>query len=154
MKCYQHPDSDFVAVCTSCGKGLCAECASKYEIPACDECLQAYNQTIKTGYIKQFVLSGILLILGIVIALIASQGVGTALLTGYLIAGIPAGWSILTKITPKVFLFLPIIGWVIYFLIKFVLSVAVGVIALPVRIVKGILEIRKINQTKTLATSL
>ena len=28
MKCYNHHDRDAFAVCTSCGKGLCLECAS------------------------------------------------------------------------------------------------------------------------------
>ena len=32
--------------------------------------------------------------------------------------GLVAGWKTLTRITPQVFLFLPILGWVFYFLVK------------------------------------
>jgi hypothetical protein len=36
----------------------------------------------------------------------------------YVFSGIVPGWKTLTRITPRVFLFLPIIGWVIYFIIN------------------------------------
>jgi len=39
------------------------------------------------------------------------------------------------------FLFLSFFGWLIYFFIKFVLSIFVGIIALPIGIVKMILSI-------------
>lgn len=29
MKCYNHHDRDAFAVCTTCGKGLCLECAKE-----------------------------------------------------------------------------------------------------------------------------
>ncbi|MDO5671547.1 MAG: hypothetical protein Q4G30_01640 [Actinomycetaceae bacterium] len=61
-------------------------------------------------------------------------------------AGIPAGWRSLTKITPDVFLFLPLIGWVIYFGVKAVLAVIVGVVALPIYAIKAFREISMVNK--------
>lgn len=37
-----------------------------------------------------------------------------------------AGWKLMTGFTSRAFLFLPIIGWVIYFFIKVALSLMVG----------------------------
>lgn len=53
---------------------------------------------------------------------------------GYLFAGIPWGWSFLNRITPQIFLFMPIIGWVIYFVTKFVVSLMVGMFVTPFKI--------------------
>lgn len=55
----------------------------------------------------------------------------------YMGLGLVAGWKTLTRVTPQVFLFLPILGWVLYFLIKAVLSMFVGLVAFPVRMIKN-----------------
>ena len=40
MKCYDHPDKEAVAICKSCGKGLCQECnVNVQRISYCRECL-------------------------------------------------------------------------------------------------------------------
>ncbi|MGC9352490.1 MAG: hypothetical protein ACP5D9_01560 [Mariniphaga sp.] len=49
-----------------------------------------------------------------------------------------AGWKTLIRITPQVFLFLPILGWVFYFLIKAFLSMVVGLVAFPVRTIRNL----------------
>ena len=41
MKCYYHPNREIVATCTECGKGLCKECASKWEPTLCDDCAKS-----------------------------------------------------------------------------------------------------------------
>jgi uncharacterized Fe-S cluster-containing radical SAM superfamily protein len=38
MNCFNHPEKTIVATCQDCGKGLCTNCASKYEIPICVNC--------------------------------------------------------------------------------------------------------------------
>lgn len=44
MNCYYHPDRVAVATCQRCGKALCKECASKYEICYCDDCVRIMHQ--------------------------------------------------------------------------------------------------------------
>ncbi|MEO9483627.1 MAG: hypothetical protein ABJG47_09290 [Ekhidna sp.] len=51
----------------------------------------------------------------------------------YVYSGLVAGWLTLSKITPRIFLILPLIGWVFYFAIKLTLSMWIGVVMLPVR---------------------
>ena len=58
------------------------------------------------------------------------------LLTGYFFAGLPWGWSILTKITPSMFLFLSWGGWIFYFLLKFMIAILIGMFVTPYKIYK------------------
>ncbi len=62
-------------------------------------------------------------------------------------SGIIPGWKTLTRIMPSVFLFLPIIGWVLYFIVKFALSVVVGLVMLPVRTVRNIARLVALQKT-------
>ena len=58
-------------------------------------------------------------------------GVLEIILTGFsmIIVGIFAfyGWKALSAITPNIFLIMPIVGWVIYFVVKATLSIVVGI---------------------------
>ncbi len=48
------------------------------------------------------------------------------------------GWKALSKITPDIFLIMPLVGWLIFFAVKGVLSVVVGVFVTPFVIAKKI----------------
>ncbi|MBR3817309.1 MAG: hypothetical protein IKJ27_11360 [Clostridia bacterium] len=50
------------------------------------------------------------------------------------------GWKALNRITPRIFLIMPIIGWFFYFTIKFILAYFVGVAIAPYKIAKMIAE--------------
>ena len=50
------------------------------------------------------------------------------------------GWKALNRITPDVFLFMPIGGWIAYFVIKLVLSIVIGIFIAPFVISKSIAE--------------
>lgn len=56
----------------------------------------------------------------------------------YMGLGLVAGWKTLTRITPQVFLFLPILEWIFFFMVKTILSLLVGLVAFPVRIIKNL----------------
>lgn len=59
-------------------------------------------------------------------------GVVMAVFFGYF------GWQALTRITPSIFLVMPIGGWLLYFLIKGVLSFLIGIFVAPFVISKKI----------------
>ncbi|MGL5256902.1 MAG: hypothetical protein ACRC76_07665 [Proteocatella sp.] len=137
MKCYQHIDNDAVAQCCDCGKGLCSACTDKWSMPICDACnyLRAGNE--KKQVVKNLMLTIPLLMVGFLI--VPSQAdFGTKFMLGYLCAGIPWGWSVLNRITPNIFLFLPIGGWILYFTIKFLIAYFIGIVALPYKLYKFI----------------
>lgn len=68
------------------------------------------------------------LLWGITVVLWSSQSIGAPivmLLCSYF------GWKALNKIQPTMFLWMPLMGWLVYFLIKFFLSAAVGLFVAP-----------------------
>lgn len=46
------------------------------------------------------------------------------------------GWKALTKITPSLFIWMPLAGWALYFFVKLLLSVAVGYFVAPYQLAK------------------
>ena len=136
MKCANHPTMDAVATCVDCGKGLCSDCTNAYEFPICEKCNAIRVGGEKRELTKNIVLTVLFFIIGAYFAVSSGGGFNiiSAIVIGYLFAGIPWGWSFLNKITPSIFLFLPLIGWVIYFLIKGILSFFIGFIALPIKL--------------------
>lgn len=47
------------------------------------------------------------------------------------LAGIYFGWKGLSKIQPAMFIWMPIVGWLIYLLVKLFLSACIGIFILP-----------------------
>ncbi len=55
------------------------------------------------------------------------------------------GWKALNKIQPNIFLIMPIVGWLIFFIVKGVLSVLLGLFVAPFVISKKITEMVQRN---------
>ncbi|MCB2339061.1 DUF2180 family protein [Clostridium estertheticum] len=134
MKCYNHNEKDVVSQCIDCGKGLCPECTNKFSIPICDQCELSRINADKQLLVKNSIIMVVLFILGFSNA--SGQGFFSRLLGGYFFAGIPWGWSILSKITPNMFLFMSWIGWLIYFMVKLAIAVLIGMFVTPYKIYK------------------
>ena len=157
MNCYEHPMQPAVAQCLDCGKGLCSECASTYSIPICKACNRKRINAEKSGIITELLLTyGMGILLGILFVNFANGerylplpvAIMLYLIFSYIFSGIVPGWKTLTRITPAVFLFLPIIGWVLYFIIKFVLSLCLGLVMLPVRTFRNIRRLVALQKVK------
>ncbi len=157
MNCYEHPIQPAVAQCPDCGKGLCAECASAYSVPICKNCNRKRINVEKGGIIKELALTfGFGILLAVPFARWTNEGLSFHLIYNiisyaipiYVFSGIVSGWKTLTSITPRVFLFLPIIGWVFYFIIKLCLSICIGLVMLPVRTVRNISRLIALQKIK------
>lgn len=139
MKCYKHYEMDAVSTCVDCSKALCPTCSEKFNFPICDNCNLARINSERSVFTKNIAIMIVMFILGFLFNI--ESGFFTAILFGYFFAGVPWGWSALNKITPNIFLFMPLIGWVIYFVIKFVLSLMIGMFVTPFKIygiIKGL----------------
>lgn len=55
------------------------------------------------------------------------------------------GWKALSRIQPSIFLFMPIGGWVIYFIVKGVLAITIGIFVAPFVIAKKVAETVQAN---------
>lgn len=130
--------SDYsVNCCSRCGRRLTIEEDGAFNPPTCMSCAQEHVRTVKSEMIKNIAISIVLMIVGIVV--IKNPA-------GILLAGIPYGWSFLNKITPAMFVWMPLIGWVIYFVVKLLVAYFVGLIALPIKLFQWISEIVKVKQ--------
>ncbi len=125
MNCYYHEERVATATCQGCGRSLCSECASAIDIPICKNCLSLHIQGEKSKMIKTIVI-------GIILGIACSCFIESP--SGLMFAWVPFGWMALSAITPKIFLVLPVVGWVVYFIVKFVLSFFIGWIALPIKL--------------------
>ena len=98
-------------------------------------------EKIRKNLIVACVICAIITI-GIIIVMATSAGsLNIAMIiTAFFIGCTPFGWHRLNSITPKMFLFLPIIGWLIYFMLKFALSATIG----PFVFIPRIINDRKI----------
>lgn len=65
-----------------------------------------------------------------------SEGLGAIAI----IACAVAGWQALNRIQPAMFLWMSWIGWLVYFLVKFVLSAVLGLFIAPYYLAKRILN--------------
>ncbi len=53
-----------------------------------------------------------------------------------IVISVAIGWKCVTAIQPRMFLFLPIIGWAIYFFVKFFISLFAGLVLTPWQVAK------------------
>lgn len=153
MNCYYHPETGIVATCQDCNKGLCKNCSDKFSIPICATCNGNRGAAEKTKIITEL---GWMIGIGAVSILFLS-GSGPAkhiikqqpllyVFYFYMFVAVVAGWNKLNKFTARYFLFLPLIGWVIYFIVKLYISAIVGFFIAPFRIYKNISRLTVINQ--------
>lgn len=145
MKCYYHNDRDGVGQCNHCGKVLCKECMDIYSPPLCTECAGIRNNSNKVNATAQIILSIAAMVFGGFMYFVVSDSFELAKFFMYLImwGGVPYGWNALNKITPGLFLFLPLIGWIIYFFIKLAIAMYFGWILLLFKLIKNIYELVK-----------
>jgi len=136
MSCGIHPNREHVGVCCDCGQQLCNECTNKFNPPSCPNCMLAWGQKIKKDLILKSVISAVVFVLWMIVYASGPVGLLSGIIPSLIFAGIPWGWNALTKITPKMFLFLPLVGWGIYFGIKLLISLFIGVFCAPFQIIK------------------
>ena len=146
MNCINHPFESAVSHCQICGKGLCVECTNKFSKPICPDCFSVSRQKQKRAVVTEIILT---LLIGLPVAIILDLLFNDTYKTPdsfwkshffliYMGLGIVAGWKTLTRITPQIFLFLPVLGWLLYFVIKAVLSLFTGLIAFPIRTIRNL----------------
>lgn len=149
MKCHKHYEYDAVSQCLDCGKGLCPECTNKYTTPICDNCNLIRVKNDKNILIKNMIITIIAFSIGVFIYGIEGSTLFLTIVGALFFAGVPWGWSFLNKITPNVFLFMPILGWIFYFIIKFTLAWIIGIFIMPFKIYQIMRNIKKFNSLES-----
>ncbi|QTL96578.1 hypothetical protein GM661_00625 [Iocasia frigidifontis] len=156
MKCYKHYNRDASSQCLDCGKALCPECTNKYNYPLCDTCFINEINSEKLSILKILGLSIFIFIGTFYYKFIIlrefvefdSSVVLYFLWVSYGFSSVPIGWVTLTKLQPNSFIWMPIIGWLFYFIIKLYLSVLIGIFIFPYKIYKFIKRLIEIKNLK------
>lgn len=151
MNCYYHPETIIVATCQDCNKGLCKNCSDRFTFPICVSCNSIRGAAEKKEITKELALMIGLPIIGLLFMQnnpMVKEQPFMAVLYFYMFIAIVAGWRKLNKFTSNYFLFLPVIGWVIYFLVKLYISAIVGLFIAPFRIYRNINRLKEISQQK------
>jgi hypothetical protein len=154
MNCYNHPEEVAVSSCVDCGKGLCKSCTNLYTTPICNECNLKRVKGEKSSLFKVYIPSIIMFILGVACTFYwGSKGNWPIIerilgffFIGFVFAGIPWGWKAISFLQARTFLFLSWFGWIIYFFIKLFLAYFVGMVALPVGLIKLIISLASANK--------
>lgn len=142
MKCYNHPDQEAIAQCIDCGKGLCQECATRWDPPICDSCQNRRGNAELASLNREVMLYAGLSIVGIVFGFVMASsmkelGAGVIVLIftyGITFPMYAAGWKWLNHLTDRFTLLATPMVWIIYLFVKLMLSAVVGMIALPYRL--------------------
>lgn len=128
MNCYYHPDRPAVAQCPDCGKGLCHECANRYERPICPDCNNKRSKDDVVSYLRPIAGIAILFIIGCLFGIWLGE---PPVLMGYLFTCIYGGWSIVTRFLSNIFVSLNMHSLFLYYGIKILLSAVIGIFATP-----------------------
>lgn len=138
MKCYNHPERDAIAQCRECGKGLCEECAKKWDPPICDDCLRNNINAEFDSINRELIIYVGLVIAGAISGAILGSGKSDALPLAIMYACCfpiyAAGWKWMNHITDYFTLLATPKFWLVYIFVKLIFSGAVGMFALPYRL--------------------
>lgn len=95
MKCHIHNDRDAVATCKSCGKGLCSECTSEFQPPACRPCAELQSKQAYLARKKTLIVTAVIGAIGFFCGLGINEeaGIFGGLLLLWVFCGIYWGWS-------------------------------------------------------------
>ena len=158
MNCYNHTDQPAVATCIDCGKGLCSECSNKYTILVCDSCNLNRLYIEKSSMLRRW---GISIVIAILFTFFNSQScpwpknsllyliaIPTMIISVFVVSmGIQYGWRLLNIITPRMFLFLPLVGWLIYFGVRLSIASFVGIIIAPMMLFQDVKRYKEVKKT-------
>lgn len=153
MNCSVHTDREATGTCVDCGRSLCPECCDKYKPVLCPSCAEARNKQELKKAVTTLVISAVLFIAALIFNqnpdspwYSMNRSVGSSIFTALVLAGVPWGWITLNKITSNFFMFLPIIGWFFYVVVKLMLSMVIGIFAMIYKIAYYIYKLVKYNK--------
>jgi hypothetical protein len=153
MFCFNHSNASALTQCLDCNKSLCAICINNKSKPICSNCnnIRVKNEKRKI-YMELLLTFGVGLLLTYILltykgGIIQNKKTTFLFSMFYCYSGIVPGWKMLSNILPKMS-FSFTIKYFIYFIIKLISSLFVGIIALPIKTFLNVSRLVKINEIK------
>lgn len=146
MKCFYHPELDAVAQCEKCSKGLCNDCATKYNRPICESCAKKELRAKLSYYRMPLIVCAVLF--AVVFIICSQQDLQMYQTISYSlgIISLYVGWKVFGNIG-KSYSVISGDGFTMlaFFFIKIVAVLLVGVFVSPFYLVYCIYKIIKIS---------
>jgi len=148
MECINHAGKAAAGTCQSCGKGLCAECADRFSLTFCENCLLQHNTSIVQRLIFEVALTVIIFAgISIWLGMNLEGNKSASIVPALMAAGVWWGWQLINKIPmPLIIVPLPVMGML--YLFKLILAIVVGIFAMPIMLFLRIRDIIKISKLK------
>ena len=153
MKCFNHNAMDATATCQDCGKGLCVDCSSRFNLILCEPCLLKHNNLVSRKMYLGLTLTAVIFVAAtyffgsVVLGKGKSMGYGSAAFVGLMLAFTYWGWRFLSDHFPR------LTGgtggvWLVYLMLKFMAAYFIGIIVGPYQIFKHFREIYRARHVK------
>lgn len=142
MNCFYHPDQEAVAQCVDCQKGLCASCATKYDIIICEACNKARARKQISYYARPFYITAILYVLVYYICVKNALPADETYMHAYMFSSLFIGW----RITSRILEYFVLVGGCIFWLLLFFGIMFVGAMTLPIYLPYCLFQIVRIKR--------
>lgn len=160
MVCNNHPERAASATCSVCEKTFCGECIPPGQ-DVCINCLLEeieYCKSVKKSRITTLIIG---VALGAIMIIISMFVYGLEEFSdlidflefalggfwcGLMIANIHVGWKSLSKFSSKFFAIFSVPGWLLYYVIKFFVSLFIGWIVASISVIKYHVTLKKLNE--------
>lgn len=150
MKCFQHADADAAALCPRCQKGLCHACASQFAPMSCAACFAGHNRRVVVHHVGRLFLTAA--VFAGATAFFASQAHpdrAFPAIMGAAFVSMLWGWITITEHSSRVWTIVASPGlWLLFAMIKLLLSGFVGLVAAPFGIMNGIVQIVRVIRAR------
>lgn len=101
MNCFNHTQEPAVAQCSDCGKGLCPECAARYQPILCTSCFQKRMRSEIWRSIFSLLFLFALFVIGFKLNFLATKGFeDMRWMSGYVLMAIWSGYLFAEKFIP------------------------------------------------------
>lgn len=147
MKCAKHYHLDAVSTCSDCSKSLCLDCTEKFSYPICDDCNLIRMRVDRSDVVKFLILMISLFIVGFFFYSLLLLSFTYGILGGYLMASIPAGWSVWNRLTSKFTFFFTLQEGMFYLAVKLIASYLIGPFVAPFKLFslfKSLADLKKL----------
>ena len=146
MNCFYHPEKEAVAQCTECNKGLCNECASRFNKPICDSCARKVLKSQLSYYWTPLIVSVVLFVVVYIICSQQALSMHDTLAYSFGLVFLYIGWKVLNSVEER---YSVISGdglaMLAFFFLKIIAVLFIGAFVTPFYLLYCIYKIVKIS---------
>ncbi len=146
MECAHHAGRQAVATCNRCGKGLCSECAERFDPPLCVACLLTHNRGVAIRLAAELAITAFI---GVGITVFVGSRAGGTWESGLFLGTIATcaywGWQFVGCLSSPL-AYSSSSAYFGYTITKFIFALCFGLIVTPWQIFKRVKEIYRIKK--------